>query len=206
MMEKETVIGFTPPLTAKLKGKPVKIVGYIPDYPPRFKWENKKSSGITTSDHLDIDLKQEFPTKAEIELGREIPPHIKRIITERLDEVENEIKQEMQKIQRSFRQEMNSGTQTLINHPAEAALDASPAAAQTQIIKNCEKRLAKIRTARLRLTLGIYGLCGSCGEEISLERLEKIPFAHNCVKCKEKEQATGSFPNRRHNKAVNQRR
>jgi RNA polymerase-binding protein DksA len=46
-------------------------------------------------------------------------------------------------------------------------------------------RLSAIDAAFARLHLGQYGLCEECGDEISLERLEAVPFASYCIDCQE---------------------
>ena len=50
--------------------------------------------------------------------------------------------------------------------------------------------LSKINAAIHRLDKGIYGKC-DCGEEISLKRLEALPFAIRCKDCEETSEATG---------------
>ena len=44
--------------------------------------------------------------------------------------------------------------------------------------------LSRIEEALKRIKLGTYGICTSCGNEIPEERLEAVPTAHTCVKCK----------------------
>ena len=38
---------------------------------------------------------------------------------------------------------------------------------------------------------GIYGTCESCGQPIARERLEVVPHARLCVRCKEREEKAG---------------
>lgn len=47
-----------------------------------------------------------------------------------------------------------------------------------------EDMLAEVRHALHKITAGTYGLCDSCGQPISLERLEARPQAGLCVPCK----------------------
>ena len=194
MPENEEIIEFDQPLTAMLGEKPVKITGYIPAHPPKFRWQGEKSAGIATSEEIDIDINQNFSFRSNKKIGREIPPGIKRIVEERLREEELIIKQEMENAKRKFRHEIKSGgIRAFSNHMADTAPHASETDAQAYRIKICDKRLAKIQTARLRLALGTFGLCEICGEEIPVERLEKIPFAHDCVACKEGQEKKPKF-------------
>jgi RNA polymerase-binding protein DksA len=39
-----------------------------------------------------------------------------------------------------------------------------------------------------RIDKGIFGLCHECGKAISPERLEIVPHARLCIKCKSKEE------------------
>lgn len=43
--------------------------------------------------------------------------------------------------------------------------------------------LAQIRQALRQVDAGTYGICESCGEEISSERLKVMPFATRCINC-----------------------
>ena len=49
-------------------------------------------------------------------------------------------------------------------------------------------RLNKIDSALARIKNGKYGICMSCSEKIPLERLEAIPYALLCIKCKSSEE------------------
>jgi len=50
------------------------------------------------------------------------------------------------------------------------------------------KRLNLIDAALSRIENGKYGICMQCGKKIPRERLEAIPYALLCLKCKEKEE------------------
>ena len=49
-------------------------------------------------------------------------------------------------------------------------------------------RLNKIDAALARIKNGKYGICMSCSEKIPRERLEAIPYALLCIKCKSSEE------------------
>ncbi|MBT3176612.1 MAG: RNA polymerase-binding protein DksA [Desulfobacula sp.] len=56
-------------------------------------------------------------------------------------------------------------------------------------IKSRESRLIKkIQAALDRLENNIYGICESCGENISLRRLEARPVTTKCIYCKTEEE------------------
>jgi RNA polymerase-binding protein DksA len=54
--------------------------------------------------------------------------------------------------------------------------------------ENAEGVLAAIDRALARIEAGTYGACRSCGQSISPERLEAIPWATRCIDCKRKEE------------------
>jgi DnaK suppressor protein len=49
-----------------------------------------------------------------------------------------------------------------------------------------EERLKAIDDAFGRLERGVYGICATCGDEISTERLKVLPFSIYCVDCQHK--------------------
>ena len=51
------------------------------------------------------------------------------------------------------------------------------------------KLIKKIREALERFENDTYGICESCGEDISLERLKARPVTTQCIDCKSKEEA-----------------
>lgn len=51
------------------------------------------------------------------------------------------------------------------------------------------KLIKKIKQALERIENGTYGICESCGEEISVKRLKARPVTTHCIECKAKEEA-----------------
>jgi DnaK suppressor protein len=51
-----------------------------------------------------------------------------------------------------------------------------------------ELRLGEINDALDRINNGSFGCCEECGQEISHERLEAVPFARQCIDCARKAQ------------------
>ena len=65
--------------------------------------------------------------------------------------------------------------------------DAQPCAPQ-HTLNGCSgtETLASIERALLRLASGTYGVCVSCGADISLRRLEQNPAVETCDSCAER--------------------
>jgi DnaK suppressor protein len=72
----------------------------------------------------------------------------------------------------SFGKRVGEGTSIAIERFADVAI-------HDQIIQ----QLAAVDAALVRVAEGTYGVCGVCGREIALERLEAIPWAATCVTC-----------------------
>ena len=51
------------------------------------------------------------------------------------------------------------------------------------------KLIKKIRAALERIEGGRFGICESCGEDISIKRLKARPVTTQCIDCKSKEEA-----------------
>jgi RNA polymerase-binding protein DksA len=55
------------------------------------------------------------------------------------------------------------------------------------VIERLRENLQDVDIALAKIEKGTYGVCERCGEPINPERLEAIPYARLCVKCKQKE-------------------
>jgi DnaK suppressor protein len=51
-----------------------------------------------------------------------------------------------------------------------------------------QKLLKKIDDAISRIDSGLYGVCESCGEQISIKRLEARPVTTLCIECKTRQE------------------
>lgn len=50
------------------------------------------------------------------------------------------------------------------------------------------KQILKVEEAITRIDKGQYGLCGHCGDDIAIKRLEVAPWAVHCIRCQEMEE------------------
>jgi RNA polymerase-binding protein DksA len=74
------------------------------------------------------------------------------------------------------------------NHPAETASATLDREIDYTLEENSEHVLAEIEGALQRIESGTYGICRTCGQPISEERLEAIPYATQCIDCKRREE------------------
>lgn len=80
------------------------------------------------------------------------------------------------------------------SHMADQGTDAMEREKAFLFASVKRRRLDEIHSALARMDAGTFGLCESCGQQIPLKRLERVPDANLCVACKEKEEkAQGSW-------------
>lgn len=69
-------------------------------------------------------------------------------------------------------------------HPADMGTDSMEMEKAYLIGAAGGEALEDIDEALRNIDKGIYGVCEACGEEIPRERLEAVPYAKLCIKCK----------------------
>ena len=72
------------------------------------------------------------------------------------------------------------------NHLGETATATLDREIDYSLEENSEHVLKSIDGALLRIAEGTFGICESCGQPISEERLEAIPYATQCIDCRRK--------------------
>ncbi|MCD6453398.1 MAG: TraR/DksA C4-type zinc finger protein [Dehalococcoidales bacterium] len=66
----------------------------------------------------------------------------------------------------------------------EEASETSELETRLALEKRIKDKLAKVTSALAKFDQGTYGLCEICGQPIDPERLEALPEATLCLKCK----------------------
>jgi len=72
--------------------------------------------------------------------------------------------------------------------PTDRASVESDRNFELRIRERERKLIGKIREALERIDHGEFGICESCGEEISMERLRVRPVTTLCIDCKEEQE------------------
>jgi DnaK suppressor protein len=72
------------------------------------------------------------------------------------------------------------------NHLGETATATLDREIDYSLEENSEHVLRSIDGALQRIEDGTFGTCETCGEPISEERLEAIPYATQCIDCRRK--------------------
>jgi RNA polymerase-binding protein DksA len=71
------------------------------------------------------------------------------------------------------------------NHPADAATNTFEREKDLALDENVDDLLDKIDDALDKIEEGTYGKCDRCGRDISVARLEVLPYATLCVDCQD---------------------
>ena len=72
--------------------------------------------------------------------------------------------------------------------PLDRAMSESSSSIELRKRDRERKLIQKIKTALKKIEEGTYGVCESCGEYISHERLKVRPEAMLCISCKEEQE------------------
>ena len=75
---------------------------------------------------------------------------------------------------------------TVDNHLGETATATLDREIDYSLEENSEHVLRAIDGALQRIADGTFGICETCGQAISEERLEAIPYATQCIDCRRK--------------------
>ena len=73
-------------------------------------------------------------------------------------------------------------------HPAEQGAERSSHDLNLERMEAVTREIREIDAALERARDGSYGICETCGETITGERLEAIPYARLCFPCKKEEE------------------
>jgi DnaK suppressor protein len=79
-------------------------------------------------------------------------------------------------------------------HLADLGSDSYDQELAVSLLENDNLIAADIKAALDRMDQGTFGRCEECGQDISKERLQAVPFARYCIECArrlEREGATG---------------
>ena len=70
------------------------------------------------------------------------------------------------------------------NHMADIGTETFEHEKDLALEMNLRRLLQATEDALRRMEQGSYGICANCGEQIPLERLEVLPQATLCIRCK----------------------
>jgi DnaK suppressor protein len=121
-------------------------------------------------------------TKAEINSYRRRLLALKKRLGVDLSELEEEALQPVGG-------ETSGGLSDVPVHPADLGTDNYEEEVALTMLENEAQLLVEINDALARIEHGTFGRCENCGQEISRERLEALPYARYCTRCARKFEA-----------------
>jgi DnaK suppressor protein len=106
--------------------------------------------------------------------------YFKEVLLHRLDELYDEAERTVAGM---------TDTEETFPDPTDRATLESDRNFMLRIRDRERKLIMKIREAIQRIEDGTFGLCESCGDEISIDRLKARPVTTLCIECKRKQEA-----------------
>ncbi len=82
--------------------------------------------------------------------------------------------------------EASGGLSNVPLHPADLATDVFEEEIALGLVQNQEQLIEEINAALARIDQGTFGICESCHEAISKQRLQALPYARLCIRCAQK--------------------
>jgi DnaK suppressor protein len=77
--------------------------------------------------------------------------------------------------------EASGGLSDVPTHPADLGTDAFEKELDLSLLEHKDRILIEINGSLERIEQGTFGRCEECGQPISRERLEALPYARYCV-------------------------
>ena len=112
--------------------------------------------------------------------------HFRDILTEERQRVVDAITYLHEETPGSLEDETEEMVGSSDNHLGETATATLDREIDYSLEENSEQVLKAIDGALQRIAEGTFGICATCGQPISEERLEAIPYATQCIDCRRK--------------------
>ncbi|MCK5289009.1 MAG: TraR/DksA C4-type zinc finger protein [Candidatus Omnitrophica bacterium] len=123
-------------------------------------------------------MKKEF-NKKDLEVYEEKLFNLRDDISNQMRQITNDNLMKSQK-------EMSGDISGYGQHMADVASDSYERDFNLGLVSSEREIILSIDDALKRISNKTYGLCQQCEKPISKNRLEAIPYAEYCIKCKEK--------------------
>ncbi|MFH1221194.1 MAG: TraR/DksA C4-type zinc finger protein [Candidatus Eisenbacteria bacterium] len=110
--------------------------------------------------------------------------HFRKLLLEERKRVLEELEYIEQNYVGTTPKDATGSSSAYSTHPADTGTDSNEMEKAYLIGAASGAVLEDIDDALRKLDKEGYGLCEGCGAEISLDRLEALPYARECLKCK----------------------
>ena len=119
--------------------------------------------------------------------------HFEQLLKARLDEAGAEMEHLEETVLNTTPRESSGDLSAYSFHMADLGTDAMEREMAFQKASIEGSNIVELRAALNRLYRSEYGNCEVCGNGIAKPRLEAVPEARMCIKCKEKEERRARF-------------
>jgi DnaK suppressor protein len=110
------------------------------------------------------------------------------VSTDRFEALRERLTRQRQEILNMYNQDLKAGQESS-DDGTEDIVDRANAAYNRELmfsLSDGERQLLlQINDALRRIDEGTYGRCNNCGDMISMQRLEALPWARFCINCQE---------------------
>lgn len=113
-------------------------------------------------------------------MDKETQARFKTLLLERLDELYEEAERTVAGM---------TDSEDTFPDPTDRATLESDRNFMLRIRDRERKLILKIREALQRIEDGTFGICESCGDDITVDRLEARPVTTQCIECKRRQEA-----------------
>ena len=109
------------------------------------------------------------------------------ILRSRLETEQKRLNEELDKLLEAGRPKEERREGSPFGKREEEAAEAAELETRLEMERRVRGQLASVEHALEKFEKGTYGICDTCGEAIEAARLEALPYASRCMKCKAKD-------------------
>jgi len=106
------------------------------------------------------------------------------ILRSRLEDEQKHLIEELEQLQANVRPVEERREGSPFGKREEAATESLELEKRLALEKSLRNQLSEVEHTLHKFEEGTYGLCDSCGQPISPDRLEALPRANLCLSCK----------------------
>jgi DnaK suppressor protein len=106
------------------------------------------------------------------------------LLRSRLEDMQKRLNEEMEQLKSSVRPADERREGSPFGKREEEATESFELEKRLSLEKRIREQLAEVEHALQKFEDGTYGKCDNCGEPIDPARLEALPQANLCLKCK----------------------
>ncbi|MBI5213901.1 MAG: TraR/DksA family transcriptional regulator [Nitrospirae bacterium] len=165
----------------EVKSKPKTASKQKPKVKPKAKIKAKKASIPAVKPKSKAQQKQK---KSIVESEKDRNERLRKLLVQKREDIVREAKSEIKKFKSGEKKQL---VETVMDDGDLSVVDLSEDISLKQLSTHRET-LIKIDAALRKLVEGTYGACEDCGDDISEQRLNIMPFAIYCRDCQERKE------------------